>query len=391
MWRDSCSMSETVGAGAASGFAALVGRLRLRIVSGDGYFEVEGPEGEELHPHSVEVEAPAATVGCGGDADWRLAGSSTRGMSRRHLLLQPAGRQWTVLDCSKNGTWELVPERAPELLPPNFPVPVTPGMRLRLGVGLELKLEPVQDLPPGRAPLGYLNKRKWDGANDIRYVEVDEERSPLVQWAFSAYSTGDWSLKSLADELYRRGLRSRPTPKRPAGKVPVSALHQMLRNPYYVGIIEFRGVRYEGTHPTFISQELFDNVQRVLTSQQMAGDRARKHQGHYLVGTVYCGLCGKRLMYTKCTGRHGRKFEYLVCSGRHKEKACGLPYMPVEKAERFVTAHYETRVPVDAERVAALEPSLTEQFRRVLGSRQKEVERVRRRVDEIRGHKPGRV
>ena len=238
---------------------------------------------------------------------------------------------------------------------------------------------------PGRAPLGYLNKRKWDGANDIRYIEIDEERAPLVQWAFSAYSTGDWSLKSLADELYRRGLRSRPTPKRPAGKVPVSALHQMLRNPYYVGIIEFRGVRYEGTHPTFIPQELFDNVQRVLTSQQMAGDRSRKHQGHYLIGTVYCGLCGKRLMYTKCTGRHGRKFEYLVCSGRHKEKTCGLPYMPVEKAEKFVTAHYETRIPVDAERVAALEPSLTEQFRRVLGSRQKEVERVERQVDKLRG------
>jgi site-specific DNA recombinase len=238
---------------------------------------------------------------------------------------------------------------------------------------------------PGRAPLGYLNRRKWDGANDIRYVEIDEERAPLVQWAFSAYSTGDWSLKSLADELYRRGLRSRPTPTRPAGKVPVSALHQMLRNPYYVGIIEFRGVRYEGTHPTFIPQELFDNVQRVLTSQQMAGDRSRKHQGHYLVGTVYCGLCGKRLMYTKCTGRHGRKFEYLVCSGRHKEKACGLPYMPVEKAEKFVTTHYETQIPVDAERVAALEPSLAEQFRRVLGSRQKEVERIERKVDEIRG------
>ncbi len=101
---------------------------------------------------------------------------------------------------------------------------------------------------PGRAPLGYLNKKKWDGANDIRYVEIDEERAPLVHWAFQAYATADWPLKALADELYRRGLRSRPTPKRSAGKVPVSALHQMLRNPYYVGVVEFRGVRYEGKH-----------------------------------------------------------------------------------------------------------------------------------------------
>jgi hypothetical protein len=58
-----------------------------------------------------------------------------------------------------------------------------------------------------------------------------------------------------------------------------------------------------------LASSRFDNVQQILTSQKMAGDRTRKHQGHYLVGTVYCGLCGKRLMYTKCTGRHGRKFE----------------------------------------------------------------------------------
>lgn len=193
MWRDSCSMSETVGAGAVSGFAALVGRLRLRIVSGDGYFEVEGPEGEELHPHSVEVEAPAATVGCGGDADWRLAGSSTRGMSRRHLLLQPAGRQWTVLDCSKNGTWELVPERAPELLPPNFPVPVTPGMRLRLGVGLELKLEPVQDLPPGATTTTQ------DGGRSSRERIADHELEQIARELLAPRRSGSSAIPPIKD------------------------------------------------------------------------------------------------------------------------------------------------------------------------------------------------
>lgn len=145
-------MSETVSEGDTAGIAALVGRLRLRIVSGDAWFEVEGPDGEELHPHSVEVGVPGATVGCGADADCRLAGPSTRGMSRRHLLLQPAGRQWTVLDCSKNGSRELVSDAGRHerrRLPPGFPVPVAPEMRLRLGVDLELKLEPIQEPAPG--------------------------------------------------------------------------------------------------------------------------------------------------------------------------------------------------------------------------------------------------
>lgn len=73
-----------------------------------------------------------------------------------------------------------------------------------------------------------------------------------------------------------------------------------------------KGVKYEGTHPRFISQALFDMVQEVLASQKMAGDRTRKKHGHYLVGSIYCRQWGRRLMFTKCTGRAGRKFDYLV-------------------------------------------------------------------------------
>jgi site-specific DNA recombinase len=239
---------------------------------------------------------------------------------------------------------------------------------------------------PGKVPLGYLNKRKWDGPNDIRYVEIDEERAPLVAWAFAAYSTGDWSIKSLEKELYRRGLRTRPTPKRPARKVSTTVLWEMLKNPYYVGVVEFRGVKYEGTHPRFISQELFDKVQEVLTSQKMAGDRTRKKHSHYLVGSVYCGQCGKRLMFTRCTGRNG-KFDYLVCPGRHKDKSCDLPYQPVDRVEDFVVRYYETRITVNAERVAALVPNLIEEYRRVARARNSGVELLRKKVDDLRAKK----
>jgi hypothetical protein len=35
---------------------------------------------------------------------------------------------------------------------------------------------------PYRAPIGYVNVRTLGGGKDIRYVTVDEDRSPLVQW-----------------------------------------------------------------------------------------------------------------------------------------------------------------------------------------------------------------
>lgn len=237
---------------------------------------------------------------------------------------------------------------------------------------------------PGKVPLGYLNKREWDGANDIRYVEVDDERAPLVMWAFAAYSTGDWSITALEVELYRRGLRSRPTRKRPAGRVSTTVLWEMLKNPYYVGVVEFKGVKYDGTHPTFISKKLFDKVQEVLVSQRMAGDRSRKKHTHYLVGSVFCGKCGKRLMFTRCTGRNGMKFDYLVCPGRHKDKSCDLPYQPVDRVEDFVVSYYESHVKVDAKRVTALMPKLIEQYKRVASSRTVDAGAIRKIIDAIR-------
>lgn len=117
----------------------------------------------------------------------------------------------------------------------------------------------------------------------------------------------------------------------------------------------------------------------------MAGDRTRKKHGHYLAGTAHCGQCGKRLMFTKCTGRNGRKFDYLVCPGRRKiEKSCDLPYQPVDRVEDIVVRYYESHVSVDAERVAVLMPNLIEQYKRVANSRTVDVDAIRKIIDAIR-------
>ena len=44
------------------------------------------------------------------------------------------------------------------------------------------------------------------GDRDKRSVIVDEERAPLITWAFEEYATGKWSLNPLLEELTARGL-----------------------------------------------------------------------------------------------------------------------------------------------------------------------------------------
>lgn len=83
---------------------------------------------------------------------------------------------------------------------------------------------------------------------------------------------GNTRSTNLVEELYERGLRARATSKNPEGKLGRSALARILKDPYHVGIVRFRGVDYDGSHPTFIEPETFQKVQEILEGHHRAGE-----------------------------------------------------------------------------------------------------------------------
>jgi len=93
----------------------------------------------------------------------------------------------------------------------------------------------------GKAPIGYLNIRTQDElGRQARTVDLDADRAPLVEWAFKAYASGQWTVSQLHEELTARGLTSVPTPTRPAKPLAVSSVHRMLTNPYYKGDVTYQ-------------------------------------------------------------------------------------------------------------------------------------------------------
>jgi site-specific DNA recombinase len=189
---------------------------------------------------------------------------------------------------------------------------------------------------PGQAPIGYRNVRRMVGGYETRTVEVDTERELLVAWAFTAYATGAWSLNSLAEELERRGLTFRATAKLPERPVTAKRLHGVLRNRYYLGIVTWRAVEYEGKHPRLIDADTFHAVQRVLEEHRLSGERPSKHD-HYLTGSLRCSRCGRKLLYTQTRGRRGQSYAYFYCASRLDEAVgCGLRYLPAALVERAV-------------------------------------------------------
>ena len=157
-----------------------------------------------------------------------------------------------------------------------------------------------QGLYPLAAPIGYLDQ--GGGKAKIH----DPVRGPLVQEAFARYASGEYSLRALRDELYRRGLRNRL-----GRRVEVNTLAKTLRNPFYTGIIRMRrtGETYTGIHPPLVKPSLFRQVQDRLDGRTSA--RIIKHEFLFrrLIACVHCPyhLVGERQkghVYYRCHSSH---------------------------------------------------------------------------------------
>jgi site-specific DNA recombinase len=215
----------------------------------------------------------------------------------------------------------------------------------------------------GKAPLGYLNVRRIENGREVRMVEIDSVRGPLMKWAFETYATGGWSVERLLDELTQRGLETTPSAKRPSRPLYLSHLHKLLRHPYYKGVVRYRGGEYPGRHEPLVDAEVWQRVQDILSAHNHAGDRQRIHN-HYLKGTVYCGNreCGSRLIITHARSRSGRVYPYFVCSGRHNKRTnCTFKAVLIAVVEDKIIDHYAVHQLTPDER-DALDRTLSEEL-----------------------------
>jgi site-specific DNA recombinase len=223
--------------------------------------------------------------------------------------------------------------------------------------GLRRKHE--QGGTPHRPPIGYRSKREWITGQDIRTVELDPERAPLVTLAFDLYATGLWTTRRLAAHLTELGLRSRATRRTPERPLTASRIQELLRNPYYIGTVTWAGQSYPGKHDKLTDQETFDKVQALLAAAKIGGDRAQVHQ-HYLRGSIFCEKCHGRLLYGRHQGR-SRHYEYFCCNNRitrGRPVQCDSGHHPVESTEDSVIG--------DVYEALRLEPEVAEQIRREL-------------------------
>ena len=152
---------------------------------------------------------------------------------------------------------------------------------------------------PGWAPVGYLNNLK------THTIVLGPDKYKLVKKMFELYATGKYSIRRLLDVARKIGLKGK------TGKnLSRSNMESILKNPFYYGVMLYKGEIYEGSHPPIITKQLFDKVQHVF--KQRSNPTREKTHNFIFRGFIRCGECGGmitaeikkgRYIYYHCTKR----------------------------------------------------------------------------------------
>ena len=151
------------------------------------------------------------------------------------------------------------------------------NLRDEVRKGLRGRLK--QGLYPRPAPVGYQD----NGCGQPK--TPDPIAAPLVRLAFELYATGDYNLRTLGQELYKRGLRNLR-----GGQVTRTGLSNILNNPFYFGLIAIKRTNetFPGVHEPLITKALFDEVQARLQGKHT--NRGLKHHYNYR-RFIRCASC----------------------------------------------------------------------------------------------------
>jgi hypothetical protein len=160
-----------------------------------------------------------------------------------------------------------------------------------------------------KAPVGYLN-------NPItREIDVDPQRFPVLQDAWARLLTGEASVSQIHRELSGLTVSTRHGIPKPISR---SGLHLIFKNPFYAGMITFKGQSKLGRHQPMVSMAGYLRAQDLIE----AGGRSKTPlpKSFPFAKVFTCEHCGSAVVgerRRKYYPRTGRFVEYLYyhCSG----------------------------------------------------------------------------
>lgn len=193
----------------------------------------------------------------------------------------------------------------------------------------------------GKAPIGYLNER--DIATEKALVVVDKLRARFVVRIFELYSTGNHSMKSLANLMKEQGMTTKV-----GGSINVRQIELILKNPFYYGYQNYKEELYPHKYDPLISYDLFKKCQDIKNGYKKT-PRKVTEKPFIFQGLMTCSRCGCRIT----PELHKGKYVYYHCTD-HKG-VCSKDYVSQDELLEQVKGFLRSIVLNDEEKDSLVE------------------------------------
>jgi site-specific DNA recombinase len=159
----------------------------------------------------------------------------------------------------------------------------------------------------GPVPLGY--------DVDNRKLVANETEAELIRHIMRRYIALG-SVVELVDELSRDGHRTKIQsrtngPPRGGCKFSRGMLYRLLTNRIYRGMIVHKGEAFEGEHKAIVPQELWDEVQAMLTERASGGARRLGAANPSLLAGILTDGEGRAMTPSHAT-KPGKRYRYYI-------------------------------------------------------------------------------
>lgn len=181
----------------------------------------------------------------------------------------------------------------------------------------------------GQAHYGY---RNVDRGHGDKWVDIEPFEAQIVKSAYEWYATATYSLSTLRKRI-----------KGEYGVViPASKLGVILKNPFYMGEMRYKGKLYPHKYNRLITEDLYEKVQQVFAGYKI---KPTIYAGlPYLYrGLISCSECGCRITFEK------KKAKYVYGHCTQKKGHHGATYVNEDiLTDQFKKTIEQITMPQDA-------------------------------------------
>ncbi len=176
----------------------------------------------------------------------------------------------------------------------------------------------------GRVPIGYVKENKK--------LLVSETDAKTVQLIFRKYLDLK-SVPKLKEYLYEHNIKSKTDKHFEKGQ-----LYHILQNQVYIGKIKHKNNFYDGEHQAIISEEVFNNAQKLLSDNINNNNNQKMTTNSLLAGKLFDDNDNR--MSPSHSNTRKKKYRYyvsLAITKFNKVNAGTISKLPANEIEKFVT------------------------------------------------------